>query len=165
MVYLQLSYVQSQDTGFDKSGLIYTRLHQDMYDKYDVVKERLKGNPVIQNVTASSFSPLRFGNSTWNVEWTGKDPQTKILFTTTSIDFDYIETMGLELAHGRSYDSRYATDTVNFLVNEVAAIKMGFTPAEAVGQPLTLWGEKKGKIIGVLKDYNYYSFHNAIRPR
>jgi len=139
-------------------------MRQDINDKYDVVKEKLNANPVIENVTAIAFPPLQFGNSTWDVEWPGKDPQEKILFTTISVDNTYIETMGLEMVEGRSFDAKYVTDTSNFMINQIAAAKMGFTAQEAVNQTITLWDDQKGKIVGVMKDFNYTSSHNEIRP-
>ncbi len=160
----QLKYVQSQDTGYDKSGLIYMSFQQDMFDKYDVIKTQLKANPSIVNVCAMAFSPLLIGNSTWSVEWPGKAPETKILFTTFSVDKSYTETMGLELVAGRSFDERFQTDTANFMINETSAAKMGFTPEEAVNQTITLWGEQTGKIVGVLKDFNYSSSRSVIHP-
>ncbi|MEQ9425321.1 MAG: ABC transporter permease [Cyclobacteriaceae bacterium] len=163
-VFQQLEFVQSQETGFDKSGLIYMDMNQNMRGKYDVIKERMKNDPKIENVTAMAFPPLRFGNSTWGVEWPGKDPQDKILFTTISVDNTYIETMGLEMVVGRSFDEQYVTDTSNFMVNEIAAQKMGFTPEEAVNQTITLWDDNVGKIVGVMKDFNYSSSHTEIRP-
>ena len=164
VVFQQLSFVQSQDTGFNKSGLIYMRMDQDIDEKYQVIKEQLASNPVIDEVTAMSFSPLHFGNSTWNVDWQGREPEEKILFTTISVDNSYVETMGLEMVTGRSFSPDFVTDTTNFLINEAAAEKMGFTPEEAVNQPLTLWEDRKGKIVGVMKDYNFSSSHTVIRP-
>jgi ABC-type antimicrobial peptide transport system permease subunit len=47
------------------------------------------------------------------------------------------------------------------LVNEAAAKKIGYK--DPVGKELTLWG-KKGKIIGLMKDFHIGSLHVAIEP-
>ncbi|MBV6645433.1 MAG: ABC transporter permease [Cyclobacteriaceae bacterium] len=160
----QLQYVQDQDTGFDKSGLIYMSLRDDMDEKFDVIRTELLSNSSILNATATSFPPLRIGNSTWSVEWPGKSPEEKILFSNQSVDHQYVETMGLDLSAGRSFEAKYTTDTSNFLLNETAAKKMGFSPEEAVGQTITLWDRHVGKVVGVLKDFNFSSAHTEIRP-
>ncbi len=164
VIYRQLQYLRSQDTGYDKTGLIYMEINQDMDEKYDVIKTRLLSNPAIENVAAMAFSPLRIGNSTWGVDWPGKDPETKILFSTFGVDNTYVETLGLEMAAGRSFEARFVTDTSNYMINETAAEKMGFTPEEAVDKTITLWGDRVGKIVGVMKNFNFSSSRTEIRP-
>ncbi|CAD5252757.1 MULTISPECIES: ABC transporter permease [unclassified Imperialibacter] len=164
VVYQQLWYVQNQDTGFNKEGIIYMEMQENMAEKYDLIQDQLLKDPSILSVSESSFSPLSIGNSTWGLDWPGKDPQERILFSNFAIDGSYIETMGLTLVGGRTFDKTMATDTANIIINESAARKMGFEPLEAVDQPITVWGERKGHIIGVVKDYNYSSSHSVIRP-
>lgn len=164
VVYQQLWFVQKQDTGFNKDGIIYIEMQENMQEKYDLIKDQLLQNPAIASVTESSFSPLSIGNSTWGLDWPGKDPQERILFSNFAIDDSYIETMGLTFVGGRSFDKTMASDTANIIINEAAARKMGFEPIDAVDQPITVWGERKGHIVGVIKDYNYSSSHSEIRP-
>lgn len=164
IVYQQLWYVQNQDTGFDKEGIIYVQMQENMREKYDLIKEQLLADPSIISVTESNFEPFSIGNSTWGLDWPGKDPQERILFNNFAVDESYIETMGLSFVGGRSFDKTMATDTANIIINEAAARKMGYAPIDALDQPITLWGERKGHIIGVIKDYNFSSAHSEINP-
>ena len=162
VVYQQLVFVQNQETGFSKEGLIYVQMHQNMGEKYELIKDQLSKNPDIKMVTAMSQPPLGFGNSTWGFDWPGKDPQTKILFSNLSIDNTWTETFEIPLAAGRSYDKKYTSDTLHFMVNEAGAKAMGFTPEEVVDQSVTLWGDRHGKVIGVFKDFNFASSRSKI---
>ncbi len=164
VVYEQLVFVQNQETGFNKEGLIYVEMHENMNDKYEIIKDQLSKNPDIKMVTAMSQPPLGFGNSTWGFDWPGKDPQSKILFSNLSIDNTWTETFDIPLAAGRSFDKKYTSDTLHFMVNVAGARAMGFSPEEVVDQSVTLWGERNGKVIGVFEDFNFTSSRSKIHP-
>jgi len=106
--------------------------------------------------------PIDIGNSTMGVEWEGKNPDDRILFTVLSVDMDFVSAMKMQMKEGRAYDRGSVSDTVGYLVNEVAAAKFGFK-GEVAGQDLTVW-ERKGKILGVIKNFNFGSLHSPIEP-
>jgi putative ABC transport system permease protein len=70
--------------------------------------------------------------------------------------------MKMEMVDGRPFDPTLITDTANYIVNEKAAEKFGFK-GDVAGQELTFW-EQKGKIVGVVKNFNFGSLHNPIEP-
>src|SRR4030095_9616624 len=49
----------------------------------------------------------------------------------------------------------------NFLINELMATKLGYQ--NPIGKKLS-WGSDDGMIIGMLKDFHFYSMHRAIDP-
>ncbi|HVZ98240.1 MAG TPA: FtsX-like permease family protein, partial [Chitinophagaceae bacterium] len=58
----------------------------------------------------------------------------------------------------------YGTDTSNFIINESAVKAIGWKSAQqAVGKNLN-YGNFKGQIIGVVKDFHFESLHQAITP-
>ena len=116
----------------------------------------------IESVTASTQLPINIGNSTGDLEWEGKNPDDRILFTNMDVDYEFIETMKMTMKEGRAFDRSIISDTSNYIVNEVAAAKFGFKESVS-GQDLTMW-DKKGKIIGVVKDFNFGSLHRPIEP-
>ena len=69
--------------------------------------------------------------------------------------------MNLKFVAGREYSRDFETDSVGYIINESALKRVGYT--EPVGKPFTMWG-KKGKIIGVLKDFHFSSLHDPITP-
>ncbi|HET6766234.1 MAG TPA: FtsX-like permease family protein, partial [Chitinophagaceae bacterium] len=68
---------------------------------------------------------------------------------------------GIELIGGRDFDPSFSLDTMNYLVNEAAARKIGYK--DPVGKELTMWGDK-GTIIGLMKDFHHNSLHVPIEP-
>ena len=52
-------------------------------------------------------------------------PETKII-RTLAVDFEFVETLGLEVVEGRTFSRAFATDSSAFLINETAARALGF---------------------------------------
>jgi ABC-type antimicrobial peptide transport system permease subunit len=134
----------------------------DISKNFETFRTRLLAEPGIESVSASNQLPIGIGNSTYGVEWEGKNPEDRILFTNLNVDYDFIQTMKMEMIEGRPYDRNQITDSSNYIVNEVAAAKFNFKNGVA-NQDLTFW-EKKGKIIGVVKNFNFGSLHSEIEP-
>ena len=98
--------------------------------------------------------------------------QTTQSCTQLTVDFDYIKTMGLQVIAGRDFSKEMGTDKDHaWIINETAVKQLGFgTPQKAVGQDLYWhpWGAsnpdslKTGKIIGVVKDFNYKSLYDKV---
>jgi ABC-type antimicrobial peptide transport system permease subunit len=157
-----MDYMQNHDIGFDRENLFYVWMQGDINKNFETVRNRLITMPGIESATASGQLPIEVGNSTSGVDWEGKDKDERILFTNLNVDLDFIQSMKMEMVEGRPYDRNLVTDTSNYIVNQKAAEKFGFKNGTA-GQDLTMW-EKKGKIIGVVKDFNFGSLHNPIEP-
>jgi ABC-type antimicrobial peptide transport system permease subunit len=162
VVFQQMNFMQNRDIGFDRENLFYAWMDGDVAPKYETVRERLLSAPGIESVTMSTSLPIEIGNSSSNLQWEGKDPDERILFTNIDVDYEFIQTMKMEMVEGRPFDRTVITDTVNYIVNQKAAEKLGFTNGTA-DQSLTMWG-RKGKIVGVVRDFNFGSLHNAIEP-
>ncbi|HNR07725.1 MAG TPA: ABC transporter permease [Saprospiraceae bacterium] len=161
VIYRQISFINNKNLGFGKENLIFMPLEGDLKKSYYTFKEELLRQPGIKGVSASQSSPMEVGSSTQGVHWPGKDTTQLTLFSHNPVTLDYISTMGIELADGRDFDPSFSTDTLNFLVNEAAARKIGYT--DPVGKELTVWGDK-GQIIGLMKDYHFNSLHVPIEP-
>ncbi len=157
----QVSYVQSVNLGFDRENLIYVPLEGTLSDKYSLFKERLLHLPGIQSVSSITSPPTSLINGTGGVTWEGKAPDVMLQFTFAAIGYDFMNTMKLEMQYGRDFSNDFATDSVGYIVNEAASKIFGYK--DPIGMPLTFW-EKKGTIIGVVKDFHMTSLHAPIAP-
>ncbi|MEM8892731.1 MAG: FtsX-like permease family protein, partial [Bacteroidota bacterium] len=88
------------------------------------------------------------------------------------VDHDYVKTMGFEILAGRDFSEEIKTDDEEaFIINETAMLTLGLgrSPEEAIGKALEWdkWNEsgevKRGKVIGVLKDFHYESLHQEVQ--
>jgi putative ABC transport system permease protein len=70
--------------------------------------------------------------------------------------------MNLKVVEGRSFSKSFSTDSADaFMVNEEAVRQMGMK--NPIGKWISAWN-KKGHIIGVLKDYHVSSLREPIKP-
>lgn len=157
----QVNYIQTKNLGYDREDFIYVPLEGDLPAKYQAFKDEALRSTSIRSITRISNAPTNFGSSTSGVQWEGKDPNLSVEFTHVSVGYDFISTMKLKLAGGRDYSRDFATDSVGYIINETALKRIGYK--NPIGAPLTMWG-KKGKIIGVLKDFHFTSLHDPIQP-
>ncbi|HYE54261.1 MAG TPA: FtsX-like permease family protein, partial [Chitinophagaceae bacterium] len=157
----QINYIQSTNLGYDRENLLFVPLEGELLTKYAVFKEEALKMPGIQAVTRMSQSPTQIENSTGGVHWEGKDPNSRPSFTHASVGYDFIKTMKLEMVGGRGHSKDFASDSAGYILNEAAVKKIGYT--DPVGKPFTFW-QRKGTIIGVVKDFHFNSLHVQIEP-
>ena len=157
----QVNYVQNINLGYDRENLLYIPLEGDLLGKYSLFKERAVRIAGVSQVSRASQSTTDLNNGTGGVEWDGKDLNTKPMFTNTSAGYDFVKTLKLKMAAGRDFSKDFPTDSVGYLLNEEGLKKTGYK--DPIGKPLTMWG-KKGKIIGILKNFHFNSLHEPIKP-
>ena len=161
----QIDYMRNKDLGYDKEQVISFPLNgkKNSYDAVKLLREKLSGNPEILNVTAAdnNLGRGRDGSqysSVWGFDYKGKSVRTNTLV----VDYDYVKTLGLELATGRDFDADRENDTQAVIINESMAKALG------EDEPLTAFlpgnDTLTSPIIGVLKDYYFQDISKTIEP-
>ena len=85
------------------------------------------------------------------------------------VDEQYIPTLGIRMAIGRNFSPGIKTDSSAMILNQAAVKALGFTTTNVFGQYIVQNNSDKGKdfkyhVIGVIKDFNFKSLHEAISP-
>jgi putative ABC transport system permease protein len=161
VIYSQLHFIQTKDLGFDQENIISFASYGEIGRNYEAVKNELMENPDILSV-CQGFPPSQSLRGTTEVDWEGKEPSREFLIHADTGDYDYLETLGLEMVAGRYYSREFPTDPDNFVLNETAVEHMGIE--SPVGKRFSYEG-KTGRIIGILKDYHGGSLHHPIQPK
>ncbi len=157
----QFDFIRNADLGFDRERIVRFQANDSLREKYDLFKERLLRNPDVLNVTAASALPHLLFNVN-DLEWEGMDAENPVEVNFLYVDHDYSETFGLEIVRGRDFSKEFATDSSEaFVVNESALPLLGFE--DPLGKRLTLAG-REGRIIGVVKDFNFKPLIFEISP-
>ena len=157
----QFRYIRNADLGFDRERIIRFQMNDPLRENYDLFKERLLQNPKVLNVTAASALPHMIFNVN-DLEWEGKGTENPVDVNFLYVDHDYAETFGLEIIRGRDFSKEFAADSSEaFVVNESALPLLGFE--DPLGKKLTLAG-REGRIIGVVKDFNFKPLIFEISP-
>ncbi|MEM8909406.1 MAG: FtsX-like permease family protein, partial [Bacteroidota bacterium] len=177
IIYLQLNYLRNQPLGFDRELMLSVPINSGgninavfrpgdpaARQRMNTFDEVLQSHPNIKAVTQCSDLPG--GGAVSRNVWTDLVPQTENFFTPIfSVDYDYVETLGLDLVAGREFDLAFGTDHISsFVINERAVKRLQWeNPEAALGQKLTVEG-KEGQVIGVLKDFHFRSLRTEIEP-
>jgi ABC-type lipoprotein release transport system permease subunit len=157
----QMNFVLSRNLGYAKENLVTIRMTGALSENYETFKNELLKHSNISSVTSSLHFPLWIASTT-NADWEGKESDAKVLMNWDFVNFDYIETMGMEITDGRSFSEDIITDAENAcIVNEEAVKIMGI--GSPVGKQIKTWfGDLN--VVGVVKNFNFESLHNEIKP-
>jgi len=161
VIYRQLDYIQTSHIGYDRHNLVYIPIAGDLTKNYQAFKLQAESRPEILSVSKMRNSPTLIAHHTNSINWRGKDPNQMVSFADAVVGYDFVETMQLQMKEGRDFSRDFGADSAAYLLNETAAARMGFQ--SAVGQTVD-WGNRPGTIIGVIRDFHFDSFHQAIEP-
>lgn len=108
---------------------------------------------------------------------TDRDQMESTNWNLYEVDDGFIETLGLDLAAGRSFDRAIPTDAIDaYVINETAAqalqALLGADAENPVGKQLDRYVRtqagwalaRPGRIIGVVRDFHYQSLHHPVEP-
>ncbi|HMI59910.1 MAG TPA: FtsX-like permease family protein, partial [Puia sp.] len=161
VIYRQLNYIQTKNIGYDRENLVYIPVEGELSTKYQLFKEEAVKVPGVLAMSKMRNSPTVISHHNGSVGWPGKDPNLVVHFADEIVAYDFVKTLGLQLKEGRDFSKDYPTDSTGFLLNETAVQKIGLQ--DPVGQTIQ-WGNRPGKIVGVIRDFHFNSMHNSIDP-
>jgi len=157
----QLSYIRSKDMGYDKEHIITFHITRKLRNQYPDFKQEIKALNGVANVTVANANLSFTDQATDMVRWEGKDPSKEILFHQLMVDHDFIKTFSMQMAEGRDFSESIASDSAAFILNEEAARQMNIS--NVVGSTISM-NDKRGPVIGVVKNFNFKSVHKKIEP-
>ena len=161
----QMSLIQKKELGFDKENLVVINRAHVLEEQQDAFRQELLKNPSIRQVSKSSEVPGGLiGDNAYLPE--GASVDETYALNNIAVDWHFRETYGLELMEGRWFNEKNPTDSFAIVLNEAAVRALGYDDpvhkrihimlGEDVEEPLS--------VIGVVKDFNFQSLHQEIRP-
>jgi putative ABC transport system permease protein len=158
----QLKMLQKSDTGFIRENVILVPVARSPIAKnYLSLRNEFLRNPNVLSVTAME-DILGAKHQVGNFSIEGMEGTRP--FPRLNVRHDFIKTFGIPLAAGRDYSEDIRTDdSLALIVNETFVRQMGLqTNEEAIGKKVGNHPEQR--IVGVVKDFNFTSRHQPIRP-
>jgi putative ABC transport system permease protein len=166
IIYSQLSFIKNKDLGFDKNQkLIFGFYTESTQNKMTSLTNDLLRLPEIQGVARSNFYLGQFVEQDHGVFPPGGNMQTAIDAQNIATDEHFVKVNGIHLISGRDFRQG---DSGRILINETLCRRLGLKPETAIGT--RLYTEYKPdpmysmEIVGVMKDFNYSSLHNEVKP-
>jgi putative ABC transport system permease protein len=163
-MYNQIKYMLNKDVGFNKEQVIVIDRADALGSRVKAFKESVKQIPGVINIASSTAVPNRNNNSNgYGME--GRKDET-FLIQTNWTDYDYIDTYGMTVVSGRSFNESYASDDQACLINESAVKEFNITDIEKTRflQPTEPGKFNNLQVIGVVKNFNFESLRNPIQP-
>jgi putative ABC transport system permease protein len=157
-IYQQVRYFHNKDMGFDKEDLlVLTTENRGLGQTLDAFKAELKSDPSIINVSGTYLLPGSAGGGFSTIP-DKSDPSRNISYQGLSVDRDFIETMKMTMVFGRSFAASTPEESRNTVILNETAMK-----AFGIANPSQeLFNGRR--ILGVVKDFNMHSLHEAISP-
>ena len=164
IIYSQLDFMQSKDLGMDTAQKVVLDYgpNSRIGNSFKSIKEQLLEIPGIERVAFSSHVPGQVPNgvATQILDINGRSTNGEI--NLNLVDEDFIENYGLQLIAGRDFRDSEVDHTTALIINEAAMKAFGYVnPEEILGASFEQWGGN-GKVVGVVKDFNYLSLHQKV---
>ena len=160
----QARLLQDQDVGFDQEHVMMLPvIRSPMGEHYETFRTQALVSPYVSSVTAVE-EIVGSKHQVGNYQFEGMDRSKP--FPRFFVRHDFAETLNIEMAAGRDYSRDFVTDdSLGYVVNEAMVRAMNWGSAEeAIGQRFYRGNRLVGKVIGVVKDYNFVSKHHPIGP-
>ncbi len=172
VVYRQLDYIQNKKLGFDKERMLVVRMDDSsIRQAQDAFRNELLKDPSVRAVSATSNL---LGGGDWGMPFhyqgaaEGEEFASRVLV----VDHHFLNTYGVEIVKGRNFSELFSTDEAGaFLLNEAAVTQLGWD--DPIGKKFGMIDEpedsgvppyEKGRVIGVVKNFNFRSLHQNIQP-
>ncbi len=171
-VWSQINFLHQTDLGLDKEQIVFTSIPSNSSTGNKSFIEELLKEPRILSVGRSAVRPLYDMHASLPATPTRVKIGNQFVEPTTplrkiEVGAGFAEVFGLNILAGRTFseirDTR-ADNEIGYLINETAMESIGVSsPRDIIGHTVIYDGQK-GKIIGVLEDFNFESLHSEILP-
>lgn len=165
----QIKYLFSKDVGFEKEALITIPNYKESTSSKSVLGQELRQIPGIIDVSFTDAVPG--GNcQNWQINKEINGKEVSFDYAMIPCSSNYIDNLGLNFQCGRSFykkDLGYKntnTDFGSLIINSSMANLLG--GVDCLGMELMDWDKMdyKGKIVGIVDDFHYYSLREEVRP-
>jgi putative ABC transport system permease protein len=170
IAYRQLEFLSNKNLGFDREHVVLVNMRDPgLREKFQPLKNELLTIPEVVYVSTASNAPgnnmprMRLGVETndGNIE---EDKTVEFYFA----DFDFIQTLGMEIIEGRNLDEQFSSDTAfSVLVNEAMVSQMNWDHPLGKKVKLPVFGQDSTvtkEVVGVIKDFHQKSLYDHIEP-
>jgi putative ABC transport system permease protein len=175
IVYQQLSYIQHKKLGYDRDHVLIVQESYWLGKNQDYFRRQLLQDPRIVSISSSAYLPAGQSNNSIFIFYPDGLKDQLVYSSQYRVDEQYIPTLGMQVIAGRNFSRDFPSDSNAALINETAAIRMGwitpgrpYDPAEILKHFVTQ-KDNNGTgisyhVIGMIRDFNFRSLHDLITP-
>jgi putative ABC transport system permease protein len=164
IVFKQNRFIKNTDVGYDREHVVVLELDK-MQIREDIrpLKNKLLNQARILGVSISSNLPVKVTGADRITIQTEDGENIRFRTNRTTGDESYMDVFGIKIIQGRNFSSAFGTEEErSILVNEAFVEKASWK--DPIGKRISHWMAKDGRVIGVIKNFNYRSLHQEILP-
>jgi len=169
VIYKQLDFMKNSDLGFKKQNVVLVNFrprHPQFKGKYSVMLDQFRQYSHVLSAAGAYTIPGRFSKETKTIQRKVETGIQQFSIQAISVDFDYVDAMGMEIIQGRNFSEEILTDGERgMLLNQEAVRQMNL--AEPLGEKFIVpgrGGQREMTVIGVVKDFHVYTLKKKIEP-
>ena len=157
----QMDFIQTKNLGYDRENILSMKKEGALEEKLESFLAEVRDLPEVLTASNSGNPLVGLENLSGGLHWEGRQEDERLLIDQFAVNYDFIETYGINLVAGRSFSQQFGTENTKVIVNEAAVRSMGLK--EPIGEKITFW-RKQVEIVGVTEDFQYRSLHHKVRP-
>lgn len=165
IIFSQISYMHNKDVGFKGENVLIVPIQTDeVANNFRTYQQGFLKNSNVLSISRSTYVPGDLPNQNMYETEDGKD---QLPLWNMEVDYDLFETLGIEMAEGRSFTKEMESDSsLLFILNETAVKNYSMeTPiGTRLGVLISPTERLFGTVIGVVKDFHIEGFNQPIRP-
>jgi len=168
VIFQQMRFIKNKDLGFDKDQILTVPIWNDStYQTTRRLKDILISYEAFSNISIASFSP---GEDLFFEHFKPQGYESHVPLRYINVDPEYIPTLNIQLVEGRNFQIENEADKRSVIINEAALRTFGWDLEDVIGKTIEYnfsqsWDNLiEGKVIGVMKDFNYGPLRNQVDP-
>lgn len=171
-IYEQNSYMLSRSLGEMSTDILsFPNQNWESRSKYTAIRNRAMQNPLIKSFSAAMEEPSGESLDALRIESSGlKDTLGVRELFVMPVEDNFFDLFKIPLIAGRNFTlfnpERKGED---YILNETAVKRLGWTPEEAIGKPFKIVFDTPdiffgGNVVGVVRDFNFSTVKQEIKP-
>ncbi len=179
VIYRQLHYIRNKEVGFNRDQVLVLHGTWSLgHDGTTSLRQNLLTLAGVTDATVTGDLPTVGGDQYRQPGWfrdASLDARKATFMTTLRVDDHYVSTLGMQIVKGRNFDlAQFPTDSTAIILNEAAVAMLGTKDPlnlllynradELKPDQLDHFKPLAFHVVGVVKDFNYNSMHDKIRP-
>jgi putative ABC transport system permease protein len=165
IVYQQLDYMQNKKLGYAKEQVLFLPDGRLLGKNQDAFKQEVLQNRQVISASISRSIPggeFMDGTEVHPVNENGNG--TEIHMNIYHVDYDYLNTLGMQIKQGRYFSNNFGSDSAAVVINEAAVKELGWSKVDPIGRSIVRSGQLTYKVVGVVRDFHYASAKQKIAP-
>jgi len=168
IVYKQLDFMQNKNLGFNKEQIVVLHRAFSLGDQFESFRQEIQNHSNIISASGSTGLPSLSANNYALYPGDGTRQDVRPVWQ-ISANINFVETMEMELIAGRNFSEEFSTDSTAVLINQVIVKQLNWQD-DPIGKRLGAPGpgdvgtDRFFTVIGVVKDFNFQSLRQEVRP-